>query len=425
MKFMNVVKKFGSKKEYLDYRKNMLDEAEQLVNDGNIEESNAKLADVKELDEDFEAFAETKANIAALNGSHYANSVAFTRLTNNADIQTATAVIDTFGISNVDNGSDMYDSVEYRTAFMNKVINGTPIPEKFSNQSENTKTTDVPAVIPTTTMNKIIEKLETVGKIYAKVTKTAFPGGVTIPTSKVKPTASWVAEGKGSDKQKKTTGSIMFGYYKLRCAISMSLETQTMALSAFESMFIENVATAMIKAIEEAIFFGTGKTGNQITGFLTETVEDDKKINIAKGKSITYENLCSAEAALPEEYESGAEWYMRKSTFFNKIIAMVDGNGQPIARVNVGINGKPVYNILGRPVNFTQHMPAYSDTPASDTIVACIYNMADYAINTNLQMTVKRYEDNDSDDQVTKAIMILDGKSVENESLVEIIKKNV
>lgn len=126
-----------------------------------------------------------------------------------------------------------------------------------------------------------------------------------------------------------------------------------------------------------------------------------------------------AEAALPEEYENGAEWYMRKATFFNQIAAMTDSNGQPVARVNVGINGKPVYNILGRPVNFTQYMPAYADTVEADTIVACIYDMSAYVINTNLAMTVKRYEDNETDDQVTKAIMIVDGKSTENESLVE------
>lgn len=424
MKFMNVVKKFGSRKEYVDYRKNMLDEAEQLINDGKVEESNAKLADIKELDEDFEAFAEAKANIAALNGTSPANSAAFAGLNNsvNVPISNIGTVIDSIGTES-DNG-DMYDSVEYRTAFMSNVINGVPIPDKFTNLSENTKTTDVATVIPTTTMNKIIEKLETVGNIYAKVTKTAFKGGLAIPTSSVKPVASWVAEGKGSDRQKKTTGSIIFSYYKLRCAISMSIETQTMSLSAFESRFVENVTTAMIKAIEQGIFFGTGKTGNQITGFLTETVTDDKKINIAKAKNITFNDLCKAEAALPEEYESGAEWYMRKATFFNQIAAMTDSNGQPVARVNVGINGKPVYNILGRPVNFTQYMPVYSDTPESDTIVACIYNMADYVINTNLQMTVKRYEDNETDDQVTKAIMIIDGKSVQNESLVEIVKKN-
>lgn len=418
MKFMNVVKKFRGKEEYLNYRKTMLDEAEQMINEGKIEEGNAKLEDVKELDEDFEAFAQTKANLAALSGAQ--PQVNLENLMGNSSVQGAVIAV----TDNNNPGQDMYDSLEYRNAFMNNVIHGTPIPEKFKNSNENTKTSDVATVIPTTTMNKIIEKLETVGRIYAKVTKTAFKGGLAIPTSTVKPVASWVAEGKGSDRQKKTTGKITFNYYKLRCAISMSIETQTMALSAFEAKFVENVTTAMIKAIEQGIFTGTGSTGGQMTGFLTETVTDDKKVMITKAGKITYKDLCAAEAALPEEYENGAEWYMRKATFFNQIAAMTDSNGQPVARVNVGINGKPVYNILGRPVNFTQYMPAYADTVEADTIVACIYDMSAYVINTNLAMTVKRYEDNETDDQVTKAIMIVDGKSTENESLVEIVKKS-
>ena len=69
MKFLNVVKDFKDKNEYLSYRNNMLNEAEQLMNDGKLEESNAKLKDVEELDEDFKNHAETKANLTALSGS--------------------------------------------------------------------------------------------------------------------------------------------------------------------------------------------------------------------------------------------------------------------------------------------------------------------------------------------------------------------
>lgn len=296
MKFLNVVKDFKDKNEYLSYRNNMLNEAEQLMNDGKLEESNAKLKDVEELDEDFKNHAETKANLTALSGSGIKPKTDITNLA-------GTSLVDKTD-KNITN--DIYDSVEYRTAFMNNVINGTPIPAQFKN--DNTKTADVASVIPTTTMNKIIEKLETVGNIYAKVTKTSYKGGVAIPTSTVKPVASWVAEGAGSELQKKTTGKIIFNYYKLRCAISMSIETQTMALSAFETKFVENVTTAMIKAIEQGIFTGTGT--NQMTGILTETIEDSRKINIAKTKSITYKDLCAAEAVLPEEYENGAEWYL-------------------------------------------------------------------------------------------------------------------
>ncbi|PEP79428.1 phage major capsid family protein, partial [Bacillus toyonensis] len=46
----------------------------------------------------------------------------------------------------------------------------------------------------------------------------------------------------------------------------------------------------------------------------------------------------------------------------------------------------------------------------------------DYILNTNYQMGVKKYEDNETDDLVTKAIMIVDGKVVDNNSLV-VLKK--
>ena len=48
------------------------------------------------------------------------------------------------------------------------------------------------AVIPTTILNKIIEKMEAVGMILPLVTRTAYKGGVSIPTSTAKPVASWV-----------------------------------------------------------------------------------------------------------------------------------------------------------------------------------------------------------------------------------------
>lgn len=403
---------FKNKEEYLQLRGQMMEDAQKLLDDGKIDESTKKMDDVKKLDESFEAFAAAAANLNALNASPTASLLNSTMGARNGE-----TLID--GEVN-----DMYDSLEYRRAFMDNVINGTEIPGKFTNADANTKTTDVSSVIPTTIMNKIIEKMEKVGIVLNKVTRTYYKGGLSVPTSTAKPIATWVAEGAGSDKQKKTTGSITFTYYKLRCAISMSLETSVVSLPVFESVFINNVAEAMVKAIEEAIFKGTGSAGKQPKGFLTETVVDGQNVDIAKTAAITYKDLCKAEAALPEEYENGAEWFMRKGTFFTQIAAMVDSNGQPVARVNVGLNGKPEYYILGRAVNFVNYIDAWADTLAADTVVACIFNLKDYLLNTNMDMTVKKYEDNDTDDQVTKAIMLVDGKVVDINSLVTVTKKS-
>lgn len=402
---------FKNKEEYMETRAQILAEAQTLVDEGKLEEATAKMEDVKALDDKYEEYAEAQANLNALN-SLPPGSVLSAAMGARTPEQL------------LPEAEDMYDTVEYRRAFMNNVIAGEPIPSKFSNSDANTKTTDVSAVIPTTIMNRIVEKLESVGKIYNKVTKTFYKGGLSIPTSTAKPTASWVAEGAGSDKQKKATGSITFAYYKLRCAISMSIETSVVSLDIFEATFINNVVEAMIKAIESAIFTGTGSTGKQPTGFLTETVVEGQNIDIAKTAAIKYTDICKMEAALPEEYETDAEWFMRKSTYFNQFLSMVDTDGQPIARVNAGIDGRPEYMLLGRPVNFTNNIPAYADTVSADTIVACIFNLKDYLLNINLNMTIKQYEDNNTDDQVTKAIMLVDGKTVDKNSLVTMTKKS-
>ena len=47
-----------------------------------------------------------------------------------------------------------------------------------------------------------------------------------------------------------------------------------------------------------------------------------------------------------------------------------------------------------------------------------------YMYNTNYNMTIKTYEDNDTEDQVTKAVMICDGKVIDKNSLVTVTKKN-
>ena len=80
---------------------------------------------------------------------------------------------------------------------------------------------------------------------------------------------------------------------------------------------------------------------------------------------------------------------------------------------------------MGRPVILNDYMASVGTSITNDTVVAFLFNPKDYILNTNLNMTIKRYEDNDTDDQVTKALMLADGKVVDNNSLVTITKKVV
>lgn len=397
--------RFKNYQEYMELRNAMIEEANNLLNEGNIETSNAKQEEIRQLDNDWDNYAKAQANLNALNNIKPPVNVF------------RNGVVDAV---NVQISDDIYNSDEYKRAFMNYVAKGETIPAQFKNGDANTKTTDVGEMIPTTTMQKIVEKMEATGMILPLVTRTAYKGGVTLPTSNVKPVATWVAEGAGSDKQKKTTGSITFGYHKLRCAISSSLEVDTMSYPIFETTFVNNVVEAMVKAQEQAIISGDGN--GKPKGILAETAPAGQNIEVAADEDFTYGTLIDAEAALPLAYENGAVWFMTKKTFM-AFVGVTDENGQPIARVNYGINGKPERSLLGRQVILNDYMTSLGATIADDTVVAFLFNPKDYILNTNLNMTIKRYEDNDTDDQVTKAIMLVDGKVVDKNSLVTITKK--
>lgn len=395
--------KFKDHADYMAQRNALLNEAETLLQDGNTEQYDAKVEEINALDSAYEEFSQKQADLAAMRGAVKAPI-------SNGEANRVVASI-----------MEQDDDLDYRMQFMNHVLKGTPI---MTNGDAITVTGDVGAVIPNTIINKIYEKLEAVGGIYAKLTKTFYKGGVTVPTSAAKPVATWTTERGGSDKQKKTLGSVTFSYHKLRCVVAVSIAVDTVTLEIFENTLAQNIADAMVKAIEAAAFNGAGAASNEPEGILTKTVPDGQTINITEGSNVTYADLCAAEGALPAEYDAGTEWYMKKKTFYNQFMGMVDDNGQPIARMNAGVDGKPDATLFGRKVNFTDYVPAFAASVSGDTPFAVMFNFSDYILNTNLQITVKEYEDHDTDDQIKKAIMLVDGKPVDLNSLVVMQVKN-
>jgi HK97 family phage major capsid protein len=325
-------------------------------------------------------------------------------------------------------------SVEYRNAFKNFIANGNR--EELRAAAGNTTTSDnVGSVIPTNLLNQIIEKIESVGTIYKLVTHTAYPVGQTIPREALKPVATWVGvqpknsgEGLGSTVGKGTTldTAIVFAHFKLRCEVAMTEEVSTMALSSFEALFVKNVSLAMIRAIEFAIVEGTGV--GMPTGILNAAAPTGQALEIAKAGKLDYKTLCDAEAAIPAQYEAGAKWCMTKKTFMS-FVGMVDSVGQPIARVNYGVNGKPERVLMGRDVVIYEPQAGsklgnYADTVSADTLVAFIYDFGDYTLNTNYDLGIQHKIDWDNEDHRTKAVAAYDGKPVDNGSLVTLTKKS-
>lgn len=349
-----------------------------------IDEAEAQLAELDKEDD--------KADEVAANEE---NNEERAEVPANAELRNA-QVLGSFG----GNETMENNNLEYRNAFMEFVLRGTAIPAELR---DNTTTSDVASVIPTQLVNQIIEKFDNVGMILPLITKTSYKAGVEIPVSTVKPVASWVAEGAGSDRQKKATTKVTFSYFKLRCEISMTMEVGTMALAAFEAKFVENVAKAMIYAIENGVINGTGS--GQPKGILASEVPAGQNLTGA----LSFAKLAECEGAIPEHYEAGAKYCMNKRTFA-KIQGMVDQQGQPVARVNYGLGGAPERNILGRDVVVSPYV-------ADDVVFA--YDFSDYVLNTIYDMGISKKQDWDTEDLLTKAVMSVDGKPVDLGSLVK------
>lgn len=390
--------------------------AEAAVNEHRYADFDGIKADIEKLDDEHKQELTAQANLAALNKA----PVGIPGMVNAGGAALSGSPEPAAGGAK----GDMYGSKEYRLAFMDAMLTGSALKMPgMVNQAEQTTTGDVGAVIPTTIVKKIYEKMESTGKIWSRITHTNFKGGVSVPTSSVKPTATWSAERTNGETQKKAVTSITFAYHKLTCKVALSFEVTVTTLDVFEATVADNIAEAMIKAVEKAMIKGTGS--GQPKGVLTETVPAARKIEVAATNALSFKDLAAAEGALPESYENGAVWVMTKSTFMNAVISMVDGNGAPIMKEIIGVNGKPSYYIWGREVVLVdgEYLDSYADTVSKDTIFAFIFNFRDYIGNTNYAVTVRDYIDEATDDRIKKAIMLFDGKAVDTNSLVTLTKK--
>lgn len=314
---------------------------------------------------------------------------------------------------------DVYGTLEYRQAFRNYVVDGTPIPETFVQNSEQrsdalTVVGDLGAIIPTTILNRVIEDLTVEGKILSKITQTSYQGGVEIPISEVLPTATWLAdENTVSDEQKaKMSAKIKFGYHVLEAKVAIGLLSSTVALPIFETTVVNQLKKAMIRAIEDSIVTGTGS--GQPKGFTKYTLPSNQVITMTAKTIGTVAQWAEVEAAIPEAYEDGTIYVMSKTTWEKYLNGMTDSTGQKIGLGKINEKGQKILN--GREVLTVDKFKSF-DAASTGEIFGAVVNLSEYLLNSNLAMYYKKYFNEDKNKWIHKCLMIADGQmAVGNDS---------
>lgn len=324
-----------------------------------------------------------------------------------------------------------FDTEEYRTAFMNFACRGVAIPAEYRTDA-TTKTTDASAVIPTTILNEMVVQLKKYGNLYAKVRKLNIQGGVQIPILSLKPSATWITANTAtseSDKQKlQANTSVTFNYYGLECKISQTLLTNVTTLEMFQQMFIPLAVEAIAKAWDIAIIAGSG-SGEPLGITKDSRVPTAQVITLAAADVVKWDAWKKKVfAKIPAAYRNGS-FIMAQGTFDGYIDGMVDSNGQPIGRVNYGIDNGETYRFGGKEVEIVEpdvikDWDSATGHASTGDVVAVFANLNDYAINSNMEMKVVKWEDHDTNEIKNKVIIIADGKLVDPNGVV-IIKKGV
>ncbi len=311
------------------------------------------------------------------------------------------------------------DEMEKRQAFMEYILTGK-VSEKRADAI--TLTTDASAVIPNTIMQRIIKELREYGQIWARVTKSNVKGGVSIPVASLKPKAEWVGENKVADKQKyPVNANVSFLYHKLQCRIAISLEVDTTTLEVFEDSLVDAIKEAMVVALEQAIINGSGE--KQPLGIAKHT--EVKEVELDEDEIKTYRGWIKAKKAVPASYKKRISFILNDADFTNYIEGMVDQNGQPVGRVNYGLNGEETTKVLGKEAILVEddYLPSF-DTAEEGNVFGIICDLSDYVFNSNMEIVIKRYFNDDTDEWITKATLIGDGKMSSKQSVVLLKKKN-
>lgn len=397
-----------NKEQYLAQRNQLLAQAKQLLDAGDLEGFDKAKKDVEALDDKYQAQAQAQANYAALQGS-----------------AVVPAAVQTLGAAGGEpaapvSNQDPYATNEYMVAFKNFVCNRTPMPEQFRNAASSTTSEDAGAAIPTTMMQEIIRGLEERGLIFQSLRHLNVTAGVEIPISDLKPVATWVGDGASEDQKLSATESVSFKYYGLECKISQSILTSIVTVAAFQKLFVELAVEAVFAAVEVGVFNGTGN--KQMLGIF----KDPRVKNIVE---MTPEEFASwaawkkkVFAKIKKRYGRG-KFYMAEGTFQGYIDGMVDEVGQPVGRTNYGIDSEPTYGFGGKRVETTEDdVIAPYDTAAEGDYVAAYANLKDYVFNSNMQMTVVHWTDHDNNKKKTKVMLICDGKIADPNGVV-LIKK--
>ena len=368
-----------TKKQYQEKRNQLMNEAQSLINEGKAEEAEAKMNEVKELDNQWETITQARANFNALNKDPEPVNP-FGNTGSGIDL----------GMNDEDEAPAMkaWASKEYENAWA-KMLTGKPMSASerntydMVNEAYTHTTGNTSIVIPKTVTKGIWEEAAELYPYAGDIQPTYVNGVLSMIQESTSSDAGWYEEDTATEDGKETFKEFTLSGCELSRAITVSWKLKEMAIEDFIPYIRRKMAEKMGAARGYGATHGKGKVEGQKpepTGVVTalEKEAGTPQIVTCAGDIPTYAEITKARGLIKGSYAAGLKVYANSSTIWNKLANILDANKRPIF-VADPINGG-VGRILGMTVKEDASMldgeVLYSNAPRG------------YAMNINKEMTM-------------------------------------
>lgn len=347
-----------NKEKYLQNRKALMEEAQNLINDGKLEDANAKMQEVEALDKSFEEGAKAQANINALK-----DKTVVTDITNKSTTVKEGEIVDILDNNNVKDENKTYLnawakdmmgsqlSQEEQEVF-NKINNDFRMDPQNVAFTHTTGNTGV--VIPETVVQGIWKEVGETYPLWDDVGKLAVGGNLSLIKGETSTDAKWYDEETETEDGKETFGVLNLTGCELSRSITVSWKLKAMAIEAFIPYIQSKLAEKMGAALGYGVSIGKGKPGEGDTfkpeprGIITALSAEagtPQIIEYTDASPLKYDTFTKALSKIKSGYLKGSAIYADNTTIWGQIANVKDETGRPYFVPDVTAGG--VGRILG------------------------------------------------------------------------------
>lgn len=342
-----------TKTEYIEKRKAMQDMAQNLIDEGKLEEAKEQMTAIDELDNEWDKTAQALADLRALSDNQPVVDLEEASVNVNAK---ASETINLAPVKTVEDSKDAYVNA-WAKQMMGKSLtadeqNVIDMVNAYTHTTGNTG-----LVIPDTVANGIWDMAEELYPLWADAQKTYVNGNYTVPISDASTAAAWYDEATATADAEETFRELTLTGRELSRAITVSWKLREMAIADFIPFIQKKLAQKMGAALGYGVSNGRGVDSATPATYKPEPVgicfalkgesETPQIVKYDSEDGITYEDLTKVRAKVTIGTNALA-FYAKASTIWTLLANVKDNNGRPIMvadPINGGVN-----RIFGIPV---------------------------------------------------------------------------